>query len=126
MDFKPKLNVEISYQSAKPAGYDYESRYPKNVPVKYQANMVTRDWGFCLSFLCPDQTISFDLDFMPDQGEDYEEYSVELKLENVEVEVSDSRSIQGDICPKELEVTIKEIKKVGNSFQATGTGVLKF
>lgn len=124
MNFKPTLKAEITYDSVKPEGYEYESRTGQT-SIKYNASLITRDWGFCVSLMAPEQTIEMEVDFLPDNSEDYENIAIEIKLSEVEVDMED-RKLFGDICPKDLEITLTSIKMVGNKFQATGTAKLIF
>lgn len=125
MNFTPKIKVEVGYKSAIPFGYEYDRRHDTAI-VKYSASLITRDWGFCVTMTCPDQTILLELEFVDQVTEETEYFLVEVKLENIETVISEERSLFGDIAPKEFEITLANIKKVGDKFQANGTGVLTF
>lgn len=125
LKFRPQVDVEIDYQSKMVEGYQFNYRNYKNIKVDYKTSLITRDWGFCVMVVCPDQTLSLDLEVMTEiDGEDLV-VPLTILLEDNETDISE-RKLEGDIAPSLLEINITTIKKVGDKFEAKGKGKLIF
>lgn len=125
MNFENQVNVEIDYNSVKPQGFDYESRYTK-VKIKYNIDIEYRSWGIKgISILAPDQKIHIELELLPEDQEDSQSYTFEVDLSDIKVEADRQFHLYDDIYPQDIQIKIIEIKaKDKHSFTAKATAVL--
>lgn len=127
-DFKINVETEIDYDSKKPEGYEYESRYMRT-DIKYHFDLELREWGIKnFSFYVPDQEIELEIELQPQNSEDFETSYVtfKLNLHDIETELPENFS-RGDIYPQSLTLEIEEITKVKEGvFQGKATGSLSF
>lgn len=118
-DFVTSVDVEIDYSSVKPAGYSYESHSSK-ARIRYRMDIEFRSWGIHgINASLPEQKLDLTLDMLPDDQEDYIDASVEVQIVESEVEADQAFNLHSDICPKELQLTITEIKAVKDQYSVS-------
>lgn len=124
--FKTKVNIEVDYSSEKPEGFEYESRSSKAF-IEYFISLDMREWGIKeISAYASKQDIEISLDLLDEKNEDPEEYTFKIEIEEIDVD-TDDLSLNSGIYPKELNIELKEIKKIGpNLFTASAIGTLVF
>lgn len=126
LSFTPKLAVEIDYSSVKPEGFDYESRYVKNVVVVYKINLNQRSWGLDLQFMCQDQDIRFEAELEDlNSGETISHNEFKIRLEDVEIELND-KSISSQISPDTMSIVITDLKLENGIYVGKAKGTLSF
>lgn len=125
-DFNAEVDVEIDYDSQVPEGFEYESRN-SNAKIKYRLNLEMREWGVKnFIFTMPTQELSLSIDLMSQESEDYESFTFNLKLEDMDIESPEDLG-SGDIAPSTLTLTISDLVKIDDStYEAKATGTLSF
>jgi len=118
------VDFYIEYDSVKlPDGADFESR-KGSMSIDYQIDIEARDYGIKgIILMAMDQTKLVEIEVIPADKEDTEYVSMEISLENIEVE---NPSHFGSICPKDIEITLTEIVQDGEKYKAKAKGLLKF
>lgn len=121
------VQVEIDYASVKPVGYNYESHNTK-VRIHYTIDVEYKSWGINgISPYLPEQKLDLNLELLADDQEDYQDCSVEVQIIESKIESDDSFNLNSAICPKELQLTITEIKAVKDgNFVAKAKATLVF
>lgn len=124
--FKTKVKVEVSYDSEKPEGFEYDSR-EDHANIEYFVSIDMREWGIKdISTYASAQDVELNLQLQSNKDEDSEEYTFKIEIEEINVETDDV-SLNSGVCPKELTLDLKDIKKIGPKlFTASAKGILIF
>lgn len=118
------IDFYIEHDSVKmPDASEFESRKGQ-MAVDYHIDIEARDYGIkSIILMAMEQKKQVELEVIPAGKEDPEYVSMEINLQNIEIE---NPSHFGSISPKEIEITLTEIVKEGDNYKAQAKGLLKF
>lgn len=127
-NFTTNVEVEVNYNSVKPAGYEYESR-SFFTDVSWDFTLYANAQGISsMSISAKDQELSITIELLKDGEEDPQEVTIKVKIKNIEIEDQrEERSFSSSITPHTLDIEITEIRKINESnFEAIADASLVF
>lgn len=125
LSFKTKVEVDVDYDSVKPAGYEYESR-SSSATVDYKVGIEVREWGIkSISYYGITQEISCYINLLEESTEETDSFLCKIQISEISTEGPED-ALNRDLGGESLNLTITEITKSGEGFVAKATAVLNF
>jgi len=122
--FQTKISVNIENSVDLPERFVFESK-TSEAEIEYEISVSIQRWGISgLKFNLLNESIAASFEISNEEGETVD-VDFEIEINEAIVDSSDL-SIKGDICPKELNLSLTHIVKRDDKFFATANAVLVF